>query len=197
MHSSGERILPPVQTALFLDSGRGFHAEELVHEQLECAPRFRITFALNPTVEYRQMRWDPLELRICTVRLRRVAWRDPAGVSHAVDLKQITANGTCAADGFYHFETVDPMFFLPIRGFVKSVTLEGDCLVASEAESLRRMEYLLNRRSEDLLWVKCILEEREEHYRKQQLANQQKDKADSLMKWMRTAFASFPRRSAG
>jgi SAM-dependent methyltransferase len=181
-------------TSLFLDSGSGFRAEEVVNDKVEYAPRFRVTFPLNPAVDYRQVRWDPLELRICTVRLHRACWRDAAGASHAVDLNQVASNGERGIDGVYHFETVDPMFFLPIGGFVKSVTLEGECSVASEVDSMHRMENLLQRRSEDLYWLKRILEDRERDYRQRQ--SRAEDKGGTLMNWVRSALASFAGRSS-
>ncbi len=51
-------------TSLFVDSGRSFQPDEAVHEKVEYAPQFRVTFPLDPSVACRQLRWDPLELRI-------------------------------------------------------------------------------------------------------------------------------------
>jgi 2-polyprenyl-3-methyl-5-hydroxy-6-metoxy-1,4-benzoquinol methylase len=192
-------------TALFLDSGTGYRAEAVVCEKVEYTPDFTVTFTLNPSISYREMRWDPLELRLCTVRLRRVVWQDSAGASHQLDLGQVWSNGVRAVDGAFRFETVDPMIVLRITGSVASVTIEGECAVEDEIASMHGMETLLARRTDELRRTRQLLEDRERRLkeREQQLIdylhetnNTTNVDRSSLVNWVRSAFAFIPQRLA-
>lgn len=147
-------------TGLFLDHGAGYHAEDVLYEKVEYRPDFSVTFTLDPSASCRQLRWDPLEVRLCTVLLRRVVWQDGAGAMHTLDLRAISGNGLRAADGALHFESVDPMIVLPITGSVASVTIEGECVVQDETASLHGMEKLLAQRTGELLRARHLSAER-------------------------------------
>jgi hypothetical protein len=198
-------------TALYVDSGSGFREGEAVYQHVEYAPDFSTTFTLPPATTVRRLRWDPLELRLCTVRLHRVWWRDGAGVAHPLDLDQLRGNGERDGDG-YRFETLDPMLFLPISGLVSSVTVEGECVAEGEAESLRGMEALLVRRDGELGELRRLLEERERIAGERQrqltdlgavcmelsasLRSLSKSRRKRLGSWLRSALHYFPKRLA-
>jgi SAM-dependent methyltransferase len=148
----------PLQaTSLFIDSGQGFREEEVTREKVVYGPDFAITFTLDPAVPVRALRWDPLETRLCQVRLREVHWQDSTGTPHGLHLDEVSSNGARQEEGSFRFETLDPMVFLPITGPVAYVTLTGECHMESETASLIRLhqviqnqDRLLARRAEEL-----------------------------------------------
>jgi ubiquinone/menaquinone biosynthesis C-methylase UbiE len=152
-------------SALFVDSGQDFRAEEAVYQQVQYGPEFSTTFTLDPSVTTRRLRWDPLELRLCTLRLRRVLWRDGGSATRELNLDLLSSNGACLAAGCFRFETIDPMVFLPIAGSVASVTLEGECMAGGEADTLRGLESLLSRQHGELHGLRLLIEERERQFR--------------------------------
>jgi hypothetical protein len=144
-------------TSLFIDSGQGFREEEVTREQVAYGPDFTITFTLDPAASVRALRWDPLETRLCQLRLREVHWQDDTGTPHGLRLDEVSSNGEQQEDGIFRFETLDPMVFLPITGAVAQVTITGECHMESEIASLiqlhqavQNQDQLLARRDEEL-----------------------------------------------
>jgi SAM-dependent methyltransferase len=199
-------------SALFVDSGSDFRAEEAVYKRMRYGPDFSITFDLDPAVAVRRLRWDPLELRLCTLRLRRVLWCDGDGTTHPLDLDVLSGNGERLATGCFRFETIDPMIFLPIAGSVAKVTIEGECVAEDEAASLRGLEALLARRENELRGLRQFLEERERYFRDREghlmdlrgvcaelsvlLQSLQNSNRGLLSNWLRSAFHYIPKRLA-
>jgi SAM-dependent methyltransferase len=122
-------------STLFLDTGSGFRPEETVQEEAEYQPEFTLRFTLDPTRSIRELRWDPLETRLCRVRLRQVRWQDGEGLISQLDLGRVTSNGTQGGEATFEFDTPDPVIWLPISGSVASVTIEGECIVADESST--------------------------------------------------------------
>jgi hypothetical protein len=71
------------------------------------------------------LRWDPLERHTCRLRLNLVEWEDGNGWTHRLDPLSVTSNGERTEDGWLTFDTLDPMVFLPVRGIVVRVTVDG------------------------------------------------------------------------
>jgi SAM-dependent methyltransferase len=209
----GEDVRGGLQdSALFVDTGRSFRAEEAVYQRLRYGPDFSITFVLDPPALARRLRWDPVELRLCTLRLRRVLWRDAEGMPRELDLTLLTSNGERLSAGGFRFATVDPMVFLPVAGSVAGVTLEGECIVENEAASLRGLEARLAHRDGELQCLRQLLEERERHFREREhqlldlrgvcaelsalLQALQNSRRGRLSNWLRSALHYLPKHSA-
>jgi hypothetical protein len=185
--------------------------EEAVYQRLRYGPDFSTTFVIDPPALARRLRWDPVELRLCTLRLRRVLWRDVEGTPRELDLGLLTSNGERLSAGYFRFATVDPMVFLPVAGTVADVTLEGECVVDDEAASLRGLEALLARRDGELQCLRQLLEERERHFRERErqlldlrgvcaelsalLQALQNSRRGRLSNWLRTALHYLPKHS--
>src|SRR5262249_13507813 len=56
---------------------------------------------------------------------------------------EIGSNGTVSQDGTHVFTTIDPMFFLPVRGSVSAVCFEGEWWIDDADASLARIERAL------------------------------------------------------
>ncbi len=133
-------------TSLYVDSGNGFNDRELLRQRAPWVhATFDLTFDLARFGSVRGLRWDPLELRHCRVQLQEVVWQDRAGIAHRLDPASVPSNGSPQPDGSHHFETIDPIFLLPIRGPVVSLRLRGRWEVDSLATSLIRTHALWER----------------------------------------------------
>ncbi len=127
-------------STLFKDTGAGFRVEERVPGQLPAGPgQFRLSFDLDGSV-VRGLRWDPLELHTCRIRIDAIAWTDLRAVHRQLDLTVLTGNGERSADGLWDFETLDPSLFLPIFGDVARVTVEGWYEADDLSTSLARVD---------------------------------------------------------
>jgi SAM-dependent methyltransferase len=134
-----------LETSLYLDSGAGFRGEEVYRQRLEeRGGSFRLTFPLNPAARAARLRWDPVELRLCRVRLDEVSWRDAAGNVFAADLSAVESNGVRQPDGNFAFDTLDPMIYLPVAGDLAEVTLAGRLEIDDLFASLARVHRLLD-----------------------------------------------------
>ena len=110
---------------MFVDTGAGFNATEMVAVAVGDEPRFRISVDLSRFSNILAIRWDPTEGRQTRVALDRVAWRDCADRETVVDLGQIYSNGHIIGPAEFDFDTFDPMIFMPICGDVARLRLEG------------------------------------------------------------------------
>ncbi|MHC5539607.1 methyltransferase domain-containing protein [Singulisphaera rosea] len=138
-------------SSLFLDTGFSFRAEEVRREQVEYNPEFEATFILDSPDAIRQLRWDPLESRLCLVHIREVVWEDDQGKSHALDLDAVTSNGVLIEPGTFRFETLDPMIYLPVTGAVTRLTIRGECRIEGETGSLLGLEKAIVTRNSQLI----------------------------------------------
>jgi SAM-dependent methyltransferase len=137
-------------STLFLDTGAGFRPEETVHEEADYQPEFTLQFTLDPSQPIRGLRWDPVETRLCQVRLRQILWQDGTGLISRLDLARVTSNGAQHDDATFEFETLDPVIWLPISGSVARVTIEGECIVADESSTLAGLQHALESRRDRL-----------------------------------------------
>jgi hypothetical protein len=113
-------------STLFWDSGAGWNIDERVCHRVSAYPRdFRVTYDVPACPRVRALRWDPVELRTCRVRLDAVEVRDGAGRAVITDPAAVQTNGTRLSDGTVSFATSDPMFWWPAKGTVSGVTVRG------------------------------------------------------------------------
>ncbi|OWK46496.1 class I SAM-dependent methyltransferase [Fimbriiglobus ruber] len=142
------------QSTLFVDTGSGFRVEECDTTLLNAGGgEFRLTFDLGAPRPVRSLRWDPLELRTCRVRLDRVEWEDDRGEVHAADPATVGANGDVTADGVRAFDTIDPWFVLPVSGNVARVTVAGWYEADEVGATLTRVDATARRVRECVLAV--------------------------------------------
>jgi SAM-dependent methyltransferase len=137
-------------TSLFIDTGAGFRAEEVVCEETVYHPEFALRFTLDPSTPVRQLRWDPLEMSLCRVRLRQVDWQDAEGREFRLDLGRVASNGLRRDEATFEFETLDPMVFLPVSGSVARVTIEGECIASDAPTTLAGLERVAQARADRL-----------------------------------------------
>ena len=76
----------------------------MIWEQTEYTPKFTLEFALDPSSTVRQLRWDPLEMRLCRLHLQQVYWEDGDGLRSWLDLDRVTSNGRQRGEGRFEFE---------------------------------------------------------------------------------------------
>jgi glycosyltransferase involved in cell wall biosynthesis len=139
--------LGPCLTTLYLDNGDGFSeaaAFRVMADPLDS--QFTITFDLAHAPAVRQLRWDPVEGRLCRVRIEEIVWQAPNGTEGRIDLSTITANGILGDDGVYSFETTDPLLIFPYAGPLARLTVRGWWEVQAVMASLARFPPILAER---------------------------------------------------
>jgi glycosyltransferase involved in cell wall biosynthesis len=113
-------------SSLFVDTGSAWDPAMTVCQRVASGiPAFAVTFALSNVCRPRSLRWDPVELQTCRVRIDAIELVDAAGQIRLVDLQSIEFNGERLRDGTVSFATADPMFWWPVEGEVASVTIRG------------------------------------------------------------------------
>jgi SAM-dependent methyltransferase len=139
-------------STLYLDTGSGYRPEEILVEEVEYRPEFSVTFTLDPARPVRELRWDPLETRLCQVRLRQVFWQDGEGLVSQLDLGRVTTNGVPRDETTFQFETLDPIIVLPVSGSIARLTIKGECTVADESETFVGLQQTLESQAGRLAW---------------------------------------------
>jgi glycosyltransferase involved in cell wall biosynthesis len=113
-------------STLFWDTGAGW--DEVATQSQRVFPTldsFCLTFTVPAGCRVRELRWDPMELQTCRVRIDAIEMRDAAGRGRPVDLATVESNGDLRDDGFISFRTADPSFCWPVTGEVSTVTVRG------------------------------------------------------------------------
>lgn len=136
------------RSTLYPDDGRNFREEIAINRKVYLeVENFSLTFCLSEVGPVRSLRWDPVEDCFCAVRLEAVTYVDASGGNHSLDPCRITSNGILLASGAYLFETTDPMFFLPIEGNIRMVTVHGRWwgpLAPAEVEQQKACQRMAN-----------------------------------------------------
>jgi hypothetical protein len=113
-------------STLFYDTGTGWNTIEQVGRRVfAAAGDVRLSFTLPPGVRAKALRWDPVELRTCRVRLDAIEVRDTGGATRQVDFATVCHNGICLADGAVAFACADPAFWWRAAGDEAQVTVCG------------------------------------------------------------------------
>jgi hypothetical protein len=115
-----------MQTHVYLDTGKGFHEGEQVRKPVNLsANSFSLRFDLSNSPPLRQVRWDPVEGFLCQIWLDSAAWEYSRGQIVPLDVNRVSTNGARRPDGSILFGTTDPMVFLPVKGNVSALTVQG------------------------------------------------------------------------
>jgi glycosyltransferase involved in cell wall biosynthesis len=136
--------LAPYRTKLYAHTGQGYdesHCCVVVGDHR--AEAFELTYNASALSAVGGLCWKPAELLLCSVQLDDVTWRDGAGRKHTLDLTSAVSNGSLGSDGFVRFGHLDPKFFLPISGDIRTVTVRGRWRVMDAMGSVWQANTLL------------------------------------------------------
>jgi glycosyltransferase involved in cell wall biosynthesis len=113
-------------STLYADCGNGWvPTENLCRRVNPMVEEFALTFTLPPGTRPYALRWDPMELQTCRVRIESIELTDAAGAGQSVDLASVDSNGSRQPDGTVSFPTADPHFWWPVGGEVTTVSIRG------------------------------------------------------------------------
>jgi glycosyltransferase involved in cell wall biosynthesis len=113
-------------STLYADCGNGWvPTENLCRRVNPMIEQFALTFTLPPGIRPRALRWDPMELQTCRVRIDAINLVDAAGETRRVDLATVDSNGFRQTDETVSFPTADPHFWWPVAGEVATVSIHG------------------------------------------------------------------------
>ena len=113
-------------STLFYDTGAGWNAAESMRRPVcPASERLDLAFRLPAGTQPRALRWDPVELLTCRVRIEGIELLDSAGHVRTVDPGLVESNGSPSEDGTVSFETADPMFTWRVDADVIGVMIRG------------------------------------------------------------------------
>jgi glycosyltransferase involved in cell wall biosynthesis len=126
---------------LYFDLGKGFNDNDCLKNEITIKRSFNIKekYSLPLLASVTQLRFDPIEGFFCQAKVERVKYSERNGNIKCLDLCEVRSNGTLNDTGSTIFETVDPMFIIPISGDIEYV--EIDCAV--EVYTFKKIEHLL------------------------------------------------------
>jgi glycosyltransferase involved in cell wall biosynthesis len=154
-------LYPMLNTVLYIDTGDGFtEARACVAQTRLDEPAFRLEFDLRPYDGIRALRWDPVSLRMCRLRLDEVVYNE-GGVARPLDPSAVETNGRRLPDGRCEFETAGPMVFLPVVERPERLALCGRLEVRDQEYTLRRQYSALVAKEQEALARERALQARE------------------------------------
>ncbi len=113
-------------STLYLDTGAGWNVAEQVNQPAcPTIDRFDLTFRIPAGCRPRLLRWDPVELLTCRVRIDAIEMTNAAGQSRSLDPESLETNGHRSPDGTVSFFIADPMYWWPVDGDVMEVKIRG------------------------------------------------------------------------
>jgi glycosyltransferase involved in cell wall biosynthesis len=113
-------------STLFADMGSGWSTDQSVTVPICPGDElFHLAFDLASGCRPHALRWDPLELHTCRVRIDGIEVTNAVGRKMSVDPATIETNGRPLPDGSTSFETADPMCWWPVEGDVTRVNIWG------------------------------------------------------------------------
>jgi glycosyltransferase involved in cell wall biosynthesis len=138
------KFLPSYVSKLFIDSGNGFNAKESIAITAEMVNNnFEYTFDVSNCGFFQSIRFDPIEGHCCRAKINKIIYSNQANKSCEIDITAIHCNGVKQQDGYYLFETIDPMFFLPITGRINSCTISGNIELVNMWDILEQKKIII------------------------------------------------------
>lgn len=128
-----------VTSQVFINTGKGYNEKEKVEQYIGLDSIFTLTFDLSKFSAISSIRWDPVMDLFCAVKLHSIEYQMKTGEKRLLDLSRLKTNGRWNQDGFCHFDTFEPMFFLPLKGGVANLTITGELVSTSLKEVENRL----------------------------------------------------------
>ncbi|HOV15572.1 MAG TPA: hypothetical protein PK771_14895, partial [Spirochaetota bacterium] len=116
-------------SSLYVDDGGGYSDENRITEKIETRDdnSFEIEYNLSDYDIIKKLRFDPLENRICRLKLNNLIYIDKEGNDNKISLSDISYNGELKNDGYIYFETIDPQIYIEVDNSVKTIRFNGIC----------------------------------------------------------------------
>jgi glycosyltransferase involved in cell wall biosynthesis len=150
------------ESAVFLDTGKGWNDQERVSTWTNLDWRdFCVTFHFPGRPRVRALGWNPMQYRMCRVRVDGLTYCDGDGNRHTLDVGALETNGVRQADGMVAFDTVHPLFVLPVEGPVDRVTITGQWEYDEAPKTISRLDQKLNHVQQERAQQTLLLHEQE------------------------------------
>ena len=128
-----------IQSSLYVDIGDGFTENSIFRSLVDPnMNRFSISFQLTGGLKVQGVRWDPVEGRLCRIRVNQISYRNIGGGVHQLDLSKLAHNGFQSEDGFVLFTNGDPRFLLDTAGEIVEVMIVGEWEIEENFASILR-----------------------------------------------------------
>lgn len=131
--------------SLYIDLGRGFQEDLSVFavSAVNQNKEFKLSFDLSNYKGISGMRFDPVEGQACMLKLKQIIIMQDNIRNILVfdDLKNmITHNGSINEAGEISFYNNDPHVYLPIKGNIENLRIEGELTIIENAEIFHQIE---------------------------------------------------------
>jgi glycosyltransferase involved in cell wall biosynthesis len=150
------------ESAVFLDTGNGWNDQERVSTWTNLDWRdFCVTFRFPSRPMVRALGWNPMQYRMCRVHIDAASYGDGDGIRHSLDVASLQTNGVRMADGMVAFDTVHPMFVLPVKGTVDRLTITGQWEYDEMPKTIRKLDQKLDQVQQVLVQQTLLLREKD------------------------------------
>ncbi len=114
-------------SSMQVDAGEGFGHDLLVSRMtVPQSGRFSCHFCLEKYDYISRVRFDPIENRICRLKIIAITATGTTGEERRIDLDKIESNGRFLSPGEYDCITLDPMIIFPVGCSITSLKIEGE-----------------------------------------------------------------------
>ena len=107
---------------------------------------FNLTFDIKGISGIKYLRFDPTESKICRVKIISIKYESLQSGFIEYPLDELTSNGKLDTDGYFVFETLDPMIYIQVQDSTDLITIEG----YRELAPLQKVDDLLRLKNEEL-----------------------------------------------
>ena len=125
---------------LFVETKSGFNENEK-HQQLfqiQKNMKFNISFDISHYLKIRQIRFDPVEGRLCQIKLSEVSYVMKHGEKIKQDLSKIETNGNLIENNIINFNTIDPHIIFNVGGEIEQVLFKGEIKISPLCEYIEQ-----------------------------------------------------------
>ena len=137
---------------LYVDDGMGYSEDKKITKKVEIKDdkSFEIEYDLSEYGRIERLRFDPLENRICRLKLETTFYLDESSSEKIIEMSNVSYNGELDSGGYISFDTLDPQLYFDVKDYVKTIKFQGVCEVApiGEFERIKHKNELDNTKNE-------------------------------------------------
>lgn len=127
------------ETYCYIDTGNGFSENQKVTFNISTKilkEHFFVHFDLGNFNEIKSLRWDPIEMRLCRIKIKDIIITNSNGETKVFDLLQLETNGERISETEFIFSSSDPRFIFPIEEQIKAISISGEWSTYRESETI-------------------------------------------------------------
>lgn len=173
------REIPQYQNTLYLDLGDGYSEKFCIKQNCNILSKcFSIEFDLSSYKNIKSIRWDPIDGKICNIKISLIKYFDEFGIAHFFDINKISSNGILDKN-IIKFDTFDPMIFISVSN-ITHLNIVGEWefinYIDYENNYVKKYKSDISVKEEMITKQKLEIDNKDEIIMKQKLEIANKDK---------------------